>query len=359
MKLKIGETIRRLRHERGCTQEQLARAVGVSAQAVSRWEAGTGYPDIEYIPAVADFFDISTDILFGYTDSREHAKAVRTECAVRESAAAGSAGDYERSVEILRGALSEFPMSDVLRLHLAGALVQLGMQRQDRSQIKTVENGQAKINTAALAANPALSEAVEIFERLLADGVKGDIRHAVTTALGWLYPVVGMPERFVRLAEMQEPLMISREVLLSQCGEGDTRAKNQGEALLALMSQYILTLTMALGMQSETDGWENCICSIEAMMDGLIPDGRCGRLHFELSTFYYVAGRLAKKHGNTALFEVIEEKRNWHAEAYRAACGTGEYRYTAPLLRQIVHNSNQWGRLPDDGRFYDNFSENT
>ena len=359
MKLKIGETIRRLRRERGCTQEQLAQAVGVSAQAVSRWEACTGYPDIEYIPAVADFFGVSTDILFGYTDSRERAKAARTERAVRESAEAGSVGDYERSAAILREALAEFPTSEVLRLHLAGTLVQLGMQRQDKSQVKTVENGHVKINTAAFAANPELSEAVGIFERLLADGVKGDNRHAVITALGWLYPVVGMPEKFVKLAEAQEPLMISREVLFSQCGEGDARARNQGEALLALMAQYILTLTMAMGMQPEADGWEDCISGMEAMVAGLIPDGRCGKLHFELSTFYYVAGKLAKKRGNAALSAAMEEKRLVHAQAYRTACGTGEYRYTAPLLRQIVHNANYWGKLPDDGGFSDNFCKNT
>lgn len=62
----IGKVIRELRKERKMTQEALGEAVGVSSQAVSKWESGSGgMPDIELIPAIADFFGITTDKLFG------------------------------------------------------------------------------------------------------------------------------------------------------------------------------------------------------------------------------------------------------------------------------------------------------
>lgn len=51
----IGETINRLRKEKGITQEDLGKAVGVSTQAVSKWECG-GVPDTELLPAIADYF---------------------------------------------------------------------------------------------------------------------------------------------------------------------------------------------------------------------------------------------------------------------------------------------------------------
>ena len=53
MKLYIKDTIRRLRTAKGMTQEQLADALGVAFQSVSRWENGTNYPDVELIPEIA------------------------------------------------------------------------------------------------------------------------------------------------------------------------------------------------------------------------------------------------------------------------------------------------------------------
>ena len=61
MKLNIGETIKKLRKERELTQEEFAEVLGESCQSVSLWENNSCYPDIELIPIIAAFFDISTD----------------------------------------------------------------------------------------------------------------------------------------------------------------------------------------------------------------------------------------------------------------------------------------------------------
>lgn len=60
----IGSVIAELRKKKGVTQEGLAKVVGVSAQAVSKWENG-GVPDVELLPEIADFFEVSVDELFG------------------------------------------------------------------------------------------------------------------------------------------------------------------------------------------------------------------------------------------------------------------------------------------------------
>ena len=60
----IGAVISKLRKDRNVTQEALARWVGVSAQAVSKWENG-GLPDTELLPKIADYFGVSIDTLFG------------------------------------------------------------------------------------------------------------------------------------------------------------------------------------------------------------------------------------------------------------------------------------------------------
>ena len=70
----IGKQIASLRKEKGIKQEELAKYVGVSTQAVSKWENGGG-PDTELLPKIADFFSVSVDSLFGrnitdYSDLR-------------------------------------------------------------------------------------------------------------------------------------------------------------------------------------------------------------------------------------------------------------------------------------------------
>ena len=60
----LSERIVELRKERGLTQEQLGQLVGVSAQAVSKWEKG-GAPDVELLPALADRLGVTIDALFG------------------------------------------------------------------------------------------------------------------------------------------------------------------------------------------------------------------------------------------------------------------------------------------------------
>lgn len=66
MKIEIAENIRKFRKERGLTQEQLAEALGVTVGAVSKWELGASVPDISLIVELADFFEVSVDVLLGY-----------------------------------------------------------------------------------------------------------------------------------------------------------------------------------------------------------------------------------------------------------------------------------------------------
>ena len=60
----IGNQITKFRKAKGLTQEELGRSVGVSTQAVSRWECG-GAPDITLLPAIADRLGVTVDALFG------------------------------------------------------------------------------------------------------------------------------------------------------------------------------------------------------------------------------------------------------------------------------------------------------
>lgn len=64
----IGAKIKQLRSERGVTQEALAERLGVTAQAVSKWERGAAAPDIGLLPALSVFFGVRIDDFFELSD---------------------------------------------------------------------------------------------------------------------------------------------------------------------------------------------------------------------------------------------------------------------------------------------------
>ena len=61
--MSFGENLRTIRRERGLTQEQLAEMLEVSRQAVSKWEAGSGYPEADKLARLAKGLGVSLDLL--------------------------------------------------------------------------------------------------------------------------------------------------------------------------------------------------------------------------------------------------------------------------------------------------------
>ena len=116
MELHIAETIRSLRRDRGITQEDLAQAVGVTTQAVSKWERGEGYPDITLLPDIAVYFRVTLDTLCGIDGQKQE----------REIASvihATSDASYAEGVRIAREGLTKYPHSVELKRNLAQALM--------------------------------------------------------------------------------------------------------------------------------------------------------------------------------------------------------------------------------------------
>lgn len=71
MNSSLGSRIAELRRKKNMTQEDLANALGVTPQAVSKWENDLSCPDIALLPQLARLFDVTTDELLGNTDHPE------------------------------------------------------------------------------------------------------------------------------------------------------------------------------------------------------------------------------------------------------------------------------------------------
>ena len=101
----IGSNIKQLRQDKHIKQETLADAIGVSAQAVSKWETGASDPDVALLPAIAGYFGVAIDELFEVPRA-EHMERIRNmiwdERRIKPET-------FERTVRYLEGILKEDP----------------------------------------------------------------------------------------------------------------------------------------------------------------------------------------------------------------------------------------------------------
>jgi len=110
MNVKLGKKIKELRKAKNISQEVLAQYLGISFQAVSKWENDTAMPDVAIIPVLASFFGVSTDELFDY-NRLEVEQKIENICI---EAAKFRDSDPAKSEAILREGLKQFPGNDVI-----------------------------------------------------------------------------------------------------------------------------------------------------------------------------------------------------------------------------------------------------
>ena len=175
----IAKNLRRLRRERDLTQEELAKFLGVSFQAVSKWECGDGYPDITFLPALANFFDITVDALIGMDEMRDDSEIEKI---LEASWAIAHEGRSAERIEMMREAVKRYPSSYKLWLELA-TVITFVWDMDD----ETLERNR--------------KEAVEICERILAHCTDSLLRNSTQAKLCRLYNDIGQTEKAAAIAE--------------------------------------------------------------------------------------------------------------------------------------------------------------
>ena len=99
----INENIRKFRLQKHLSQEELGTHLGISGQAVSKWEQGTTSPDISLLPLLAECFGVTIDSLFGDAASRRYPGygGERNELVAFYTDKNGKEADFKRAADAL------------------------------------------------------------------------------------------------------------------------------------------------------------------------------------------------------------------------------------------------------------------
>lgn len=190
MKITIGDNLKHLRQQKGLTQEQLADVFGVSAQAVSRWENNTSYPDITLLPGLAIYFNTSVDAIVGMDEIRKKETLCRIHTEINELVISGQT---EKAVSLIRDSLKIYPNDSGLLMSLGETLAH---QHDDPA---------------------ATQEAISIAERILqSNDVSTKAKGTTSANLLFLYLRAGQDEKAKALIRSLPHIWESREILMPE-----------------------------------------------------------------------------------------------------------------------------------------------
>lgn len=345
MKLTLGEKIKELRKRDGRKQEDLAIALGVTNQAVSRWEKDGSYPDVEMIPAIANYFGVTIDELFGYENDREK-KIDSLAKRIKEMNNRNNGVDIniDECIALAREAIIEFPTSEKILLCLAEVLYNAGYVRYGEYHL--IDSEGYNIYDIERHRNYAeWKEAIVIYEKLLKTLEAGEMRHNALNHLMQLYLNVGEHERALATIESAPTIYGSYEFLRINTFDGKRRAEASGEALLKSInaSAELIIGTMLSYEQNMAPAEKvQSIKSAIRLFDHVCTDGNYGiynsyiaRMYTLLSLYLWLDG----KHDEA--FEALE-KSLLHFKAFEELCTKSEAAYTAPLLKLVKIDTERW-----------------
>ena len=347
MNIRIGEKIKQLRQRDGRKQEDLANALGVSPQAISRWEANGGYPDMELIPAIANYFNISIDELFGYSKDRgDKLKAILS----KADKAIGENGDLTECVEMLRAAIEEFPSEPKLYMNLGFALDLLGWKKYGARSYTRNDSDYAYEDTEYNSQNVYWQEALSAYEKALTFDITAEERDAMTQRLVLYYAKMGYTDRAKTLASKQNSIISCRETLMPKATEADERDKYQGEAIISFLTELKNVLCNSIctkiSLFTKAEGTKLFV-DLAHLYESIFSDGRCGVAHSHLRELYlHAAVYEARFNKNTDQAFEYFKKGFEHKKLYDSIRCTGEYQYTSPLVAKVTFPSANFPSVP-------------
>ncbi len=211
--MSFSDIIKELRRQHDMTQDELADTLGITSQAVSRWERGISIPDIDTIVKLAYLFNVTTDFLLGVDGVKTEAKIEEIVFSVREL-------PVDEAIAVLRDELNRYPCHMTLMNCLAWYLSR---------KAQSIDKEREKKRT--------LTEAEELSEYVLAHSIDTEQRNGAIYNLLGIYRELGEREKGNALVEGLNDYSMVRQKMKIELAEGEEKVRLSMENLHALISQ--------------------------------------------------------------------------------------------------------------------------
>ena len=324
----FGEKMKTLRKRRDLTQEQLAEYLGVSFQAVSKWETNAAYPDISLLPVIANFYGVTTDELLGVDVTKAKEKQ---EEYLKEIYDLYHQWKLVEMVALARKACHEFPGNLDMLDTLSWCLHQsYGMMS---------------------AAN--LDEAIDIAGKILEESTDTMLRYRATARMCYCYSAKGNNEKALEYANQLPNLMQTKQFIAGRLGLH--QGKDQIEFTQSCISSYIRALIEVMIQYADLDyaNPDNTLTDTEkiALLQNILTiqqtmygDKLCDR-HFDALEYNKSIADIYLRMDDTDSALDHLEKAYAHAEQF--AKYTDGDKYQSVALKNIASEPHShWSRNP-------------
>ncbi len=294
MNIKIGTKIAALRHEQRVTQDMLAESLGVTPQAISRWESENGYPDIELLPAIASFFSVSIDELLGYRQSEREEELASIHSEIKRLKEVGT---IEDRIRFARESLIRFPSDYVIKEELAISLYFLWSEKHEEA---------------------ARIEAEALFKSVMENSANLDLKYDAVFSLIEIYKKDENPEKALQTAEFLMPMRYCREFALSSgIGDGKTEWYIQDEIdkLTDRLGRSIWNLVLNEDLPNDESTWDKKIKMLEI-------SNEIYKVVYGDNLFFYHA-RLTRNYWLISTYLIAQGKKDEAINALEKMCEHG------------------------------------
>ena len=337
MNVKIGKQIKILRIRDGVTQDRLAEALGVTSQAISKWENEIGYPDIEYIVPIANFFNVTIDVLFGH-DRSESENKINEYCEKLDEMHRNWV-DVNARIDLARQALAEFPAEEKLLVRLATALWEKWSDDASNECYLFVD-GKTVYNFDKVRATEGWEEPAQIMEKLLATSVDDEVRSECRDILIRLYGQIGEKEKVYKLADYC-PDCKAANLFAAFNGKYKEEARENSQRLL---QGALYRLRVHLPMQTKDPTLKaKAIENIIGLHKFVFDDGNYEFLHVQMEQIYInYADVLLCQERFDEVFSALDNAYD-HAKKFDVYLDKlhkeGEVRYTSTFTDSLKDHS--------------------
>ena len=207
MEIQLAGTLKSLRQKNNKTQDDLALFLGISSQAVSKWERSEGFPDITLLPRIAGYFHVSVDELLGVDEiaRQNRIEEITAEYnRIRHHVPLDPDYRLDEGIELIRNALIELPGVFFFEQLLAADLSWKGKNSSDTAE-KT----------------KLFEEAITLCEDILARSTEDRWRDCAKQILLVMYADLGMTEKALELAYQMPGPRCTCEYMLTYILKGE------------------------------------------------------------------------------------------------------------------------------------------